>query len=158
MLSDTQVTDAGLENLKGLPRLQLLVLNQVQVSDAGLCRTQINKRVRSIIRVFRWAASEQLVPVAVADGLATVEGLRKGFTEARESEPVEPVSAGDVQATLPHLPPTVADMVRLQRLTGGRPTEICTMRPCDIDRRGEVWSYTPARHKTDRLGRQRNSV
>jgi len=29
------------------------------------------------------------------------------------------------------------------------------MRPCDVDRSGEVWTYTPAEHKTEHHGRQR---
>jgi integrase len=46
-------------------------------------------------------------------------------------------------------------MVRLQRLTGARPAEICILRPCDIDRSGEVWLYRPASHKTKHHGRDR---
>ena len=45
-------------------------------------------------------------------------------------------------ATLEHLPQVVADMVRLQRLIGARPAEMCIMRPCDIDRSSEVWVCT----------------
>ena len=68
---------------------------------------------------------------------------------------MEPVSAAIVEATLPFLSQTVADMVRLQRLTGARPGEICAMRPGDIDRSGEVWKYTPAEHKTEHHGHRR---
>jgi integrase len=60
-----------------------------------------------------------------------------------------------VEATIPFLPTVVADMVRVQRLTGARPGEICQMRPCDIDRSGEVWKYRPADHKTAYRGRER---
>jgi hypothetical protein len=45
---------------------------------------------------------------------------------------VLPVADTAVDATLPHLPPIVADMVRVQRLTGARPGEICILRPADI--------------------------
>lgn len=60
-----------------------------------------------------------------------------------------------VEATLPHLQPIVADMVRLQRLTGARPAEICILRPCDVDRSGDVWAYRPAHHKTEHHGQER---
>ena len=60
-----------------------------------------------------------------------------------------------VDATLSHLPPVVADMVRLQRLTGSRPAELFMLRPGDIDRSGEVWLYTPESHKTEHHGRKR---
>ncbi len=34
-------------------------------------------------------------------------------------------------------------MVRLQRLTGMRPAEVCILRKCDIDTTGDVWLYRP---------------
>jgi integrase len=47
-------------------------------------------------------------------------------------------------------------MVRLQRLTGARPGEICVIRGCDIDMSdGECWLYRPHKHKTQHLGRER---
>lgn len=57
--------------------------------------------------------------------------------------------------TLPHLPEIVADMVRLQRLTGMRPAEVCLMRPVDIDTSNDVWVYKPQYHKTEHHGRER---
>jgi hypothetical protein len=44
---------------------------------------------------------------------------------APELPPVRPVDDEVVEATLPYLPEIVADMVRLQRLTGARPGEVC---------------------------------
>ena len=43
-----------------------------------------------------------------------------------------------IQKTLAQLGSIVADMVRLQRLIGCRPTELCDMRPKDIDRNGDI--------------------
>ena len=86
-------------------------------------------------RVFRWASSQEWLPVTVYQALATVPGLRKGRTEAREAGPVLPVWEATVNANLPPLPPIVADMARLQRLTGARPGEICQLRPCEVDNR-----------------------
>jgi integrase len=60
-----------------------------------------------------------------------------------------------MNATLEHLPPIVADMVRLQRLTGCRPEEVCLIRPCDVDTSGAVWAYRPESHKTEHHGRER---
>jgi integrase len=84
-----------------------------------------------------------------------VSGLRRGKSDARETEPVVPVEDAAVDATLPHLPDVVADMVRLQRLTGMRPAEVCILRPCDVDRTGDVWLYRPQSHKTMHHGRDR---
>ncbi|HVX16251.1 MAG TPA: site-specific integrase [Pirellulales bacterium] len=46
-------------------------------------------------------------------------------------------------------------MVRFQRLTGARPGEVCSLRPCDVDRSGEVWVHRPASHKTQHHGHER---
>jgi integrase len=84
-----------------------------------------------------------------------VPGLRRGRTIARETEPVTPVDDAIVDATLPHLSPVVADMVRFQRFTGCRPNEVCQLRPCDVDRSGDVWVYRPQSHKTAHHGHER---
>ena len=68
---------------------------------------------------------------------------------------MRPVDDATVDATLPHLPPIVADMVRFQRLTGCRPAEVCIVRPCDIDTAAEVWCYRPESHKTEHHGHER---
>jgi hypothetical protein len=46
-------------------------------------------------------------------------------------------------------------MIQLQLLTGMRPGEVVVMRPADIDRSEEVWTYTPAQHKTLHHGHDR---
>lgn len=104
---------------------------------------------------FKWGVSEELVAPTVNQGLASVPGLRRGRTAAWERAPVLPVDDAIVDATLPHMPEVVADMVRLQRLTGMRPAEVCIIRPCDVTRSGKVWLYKPASHKTEHHGRDR---
>jgi integrase len=126
--------------------LQLKAVRQMMI-DSGLARKTINGRVQRIVRVFRWAAGEGLVGPDVPAVLATVPGLRRGRTEAREREPVQPVAPELVDATLQLLHPIVRAMVELQRLTGARPGEICILRPCDVDRSADVWLYRPSSHK-----------
>ncbi len=107
-------------------------------------RSYINAQVDKLRRVFRWAASEQLVPVTVWQALRTVEALRRGRTEARETKKVRPVAAEQVEATLPHMPLLVQVMVEFQRLTGCRPDEVCRVRPLDIDMSNPAcWIYRP---------------
>jgi integrase len=126
-----------------------------QMIDAGWCRTLINRRMDRVKRVFRWAASEELVPVAVYQALRTVPGLQKGRTDARESAPVGPVADEYVDATLPRLNRHVRAMVELQRLTGMRPGEVCRLTLAEVDRTGRVWVYRPSRHKTAHRGKDR---
>lgn len=133
----------------------LKAIRQTLVDDGRLARTTINSYVGRIRRMFGWAVSEQLIPGDVYQSLLTVRGLARGRCVVREAAPVVPVSEEQLQATLPELPPTVAAMVQLQLLTGCRPGEICIVRPVDIDRSGDVWEYTPRRHKTQHRGHER---
>lgn len=123
--------------------------------ESGWSRRYCNDHLGRIKRVFRWGKSKELVPTNVYLDLLTVPGLKAGRTKARESEPITAVSEDVVAATLPHLTQVVADMVRFQRATGARPSEVCIIRPMDIDRSGEVWEYRPASHKTQHRGRER---
>ncbi len=110
----------------------------------GWARTYVNAQVDRVRRIFRWAASEQLLPVTVDEALRTVEALRRGRTEARETKRVKPVPPEQVEATLPHLPVLVRVMVQLQRLTGCRPDEVCRLRPLDLDMSNPAcWVYRP---------------
>lgn len=118
-------------------------------------RTSINLHVGRIKRCFKWGVSHELVPVATHQALATVPGLRKGKTDVAESEPIKPVSPAVIEATLKHLKPKIADMVRFMRHTGCRPGEMFIMRPMDIDRSGRVWRYIPAKHKNSNRGKSR---
>ncbi len=122
---------------------------------SDLSRKVINQRIGRIKRMFRWAVEEELITRGVVLRLDRVAGLKAGRCEARETEPIKPIADDRVAATLIKMPPIPADMVRVQRLTGARPDEVCQMRPCDIDRSGEVWEFAPASHKTQHHGKQR---
>ena len=123
--------------------------------EAGWSRNCVNASVDRIRRAFKWGVSKQLVPAAVYEALRTLAGLRRGRSAARETEPIGPVDDATVEATLPHLPATVADMVRVQRWTGARPDEVCAMRVGEVDRSSDVWQYRPGHHKTEHHGRAR---
>jgi integrase len=115
----------------------------------------VNKIDDVIRRAFKWGASQELVPVSVFHGLQVVTGLKRGHAACRETAPVRPVDDATIEATLPHVPPVVADMVRLQRLTGARPAEVCIVRPCDVNTAGDVWEYRPGSNKNTHRGRDR---
>ena len=142
----TRATDFG--------PLALKAVRQTFV-DEGKARRYCNSLVEEIRRAFKWAASEQLIPMGTWQSLTTVSGLRVGHTSARETAPIRPIDDAIVEVTLPHLPAVVADMVRFQRATGARPAEVCTIRPGDVDRTGDVWAYRPPSHKTKHHGRDR---
>jgi len=123
--------------------------------EANLAISTINQHIGRIRRMFRWGVAEQLVRPDIYHALVALAGLRRGRGEARETKPVMPVDDATVEATLPHLPDIVADMVRFQRSTGCRPAEVCILRPCDVDRSDDVWRYVPESHKCQHHGRER---
>lgn len=145
--------------------LKFQALRQTWI-DEGKARKTVNEYAAAVRRVFRWGVKNELIPAAVYEGLRAVEGIQPGRTKARDTQPVQPVEDDVIDATLPHLPPIVADMVRLQRLTGCRPIEICIMRRCDIQRgkkpsnktksvgEADVWEYRPKQHKTEHFGQE----
>jgi len=134
--------------------LSLKALQQAMV-DEGWSRGFINRQIGRVKRMFRWGVSEDMVQVTTWQTLTAVTGLKRDKTKAREPAPIGPVADLVVETTLPYLSTTVADMVRLQRLTGCRPGEVCAIRPCDVDTSGKVWSYRPQSHKTEHFGRAR---
>ena len=120
---------------------------QAAMVAQGRPRVGVNRIVKAIRRVFRWAVSEELVPPQIQLALESVQPLQKGRTPARELPKIGEVADEVVDATIPYLPATIAAMVQFQRWTGARPGEVCLVRPCDVDRSGDVWVYTPHRHK-----------
>ncbi|MFH1417126.1 MAG: tyrosine-type recombinase/integrase [Planctomycetota bacterium] len=128
---------------------------QRDMIGSGWSRNTINNRISRIKRMFKWAAENELVPSSVHHGLQAVSGLRRGRSDARETEPVKPVADELVDATLPHVSSVVSAMIQLQRLTGMRSGELTIMRGCDLDTSGKVWLYTPATHKTEHHGHER---
>jgi len=124
-------------------------LRDKMIDDLDWSRKFINNQIKRVIRMFSWAVEKELVSPTVPLALQAMTGLKKGRSRARETVGVTYVADDVVNATLPHLPEVLADMVQLQRLTGARPGEICSMRPGDVDQTGEVWLYVPAEHKTE---------
>jgi integrase len=124
--------------------------------EAGWSRRFINHSVGNIKRMFKWAVENELVPPSAHHGLQAVVGLKKGRSEARETQPIRPVADEHVEAVLPFLNSAQQAMVQLQRLSGMRPGEVCIMRPCDVDRSNvKTWIYRPESHKTEHHGIER---
>jgi integrase len=134
--------------------LRLKAVRQKLIEE-GWKRTTINSTIGKVRRMFRWGVEQEIVPPSVFHGLQAIVGLRKGRSEAIEPAPVLPVEDTQVALAMPQMPPTVADMVRVQRLTGMRPGEVVAMTPGEIDRAGEVWIYKPESHKTEHHERER---
>ncbi|MFN0138000.1 MAG: tyrosine-type recombinase/integrase [Phycisphaerae bacterium] len=133
------------------PRALKLVRSQFMA--AGSSRTHINQQVARIVRIWRWAAGEELVPSANWQALTSVPGLRHG--EARSGRKIMPVADEVVEATLPYCGSEIRALIELQRLCGARSGELVILRTVDIDMSAPIWVYRPIRHKTEGHGHQR---
>jgi len=112
-------------------------------------RKYINAQVQRIRHLFKWAAAREMAPVSVYESLRTLEPLRRGKCDARETPKVTPVPDEMLDAVRPFLTKPVRALVELQLLTGARPGELIGLRPCDlqIDPAKPVWTYRPEQHK-----------
>jgi integrase len=123
--------------------------------DAGNSRAYCNRLANAVVRMFKYGVSQELVKPETWQRLKSVEPLRIGQTLAPETEPIKPVAIEVVRKTAEHLSPVIKAMLRVQVATGMRPSEICRLRPCDIDRTGDVWMFRPAKHKTASRGKRK---
>lgn len=121
----------------------LRVVRDTLERTGKLNRRSINYQIGRIRRMFRWGASErELFSEDVWVRLKAVPGLQRHRSKAREPGKEKPVSDELVDATLPHLPAVVQAMVKLQRVTGMRPLEVCYMRAEDITEEADgIWRY-----------------
>jgi integrase len=125
------------------------------VTRPAWSRTYANRQVGRIKAIFKWAAENELVPSSVHHGLLAVAGLRKGRSDARETDPVTPAPEHLIGPVRGLVSSQIRAMIDLQLLTGARPGELCTMRTCDVDTSGKVWVYRPESHKTAHHGHRR---
>ena len=58
--------------------------------------------------------------MAIHDNLRSVVGLKKGRTDAKETDPIRPVDPAVFVPTIGELPQMVADLAHAQRLAGMR--------------------------------------
>jgi len=132
----------------------LVALQERLVAD-GRPRVSVNRIVKGVRRLFRWAVVMEHVPATIITALEAVEPLRKGQTEAEELPPVTDVPEEHVEATLKHLQPIPAALVRFIRAVGCRPGEACKLRPMDVDTSTSEWRWDVREHKTSWRGHER---
>jgi integrase len=120
----------------------------------GNCRRYVNLQTVRVIKIIEHGVARELVAPDRIVALRALEPLKRG--QAKDNKPRTGVSLDAVRKTLPKLTPVLVAMVEIQLLTGMRPSELFSMRPCDIDRSGDVWFYRPAKHKTSHHGKTKS--
>ncbi len=153
----TPVTDFGPKKLRLLREEMIHGDRTAEPPRKAWSRKYINAQVRRIRHLFKWAAARETAPVSVYEALRTLEPLRRGKCDARETAKVTPVPDEMLEAVRPLLTRPVRALVELQLLTGARPGELIGLRPCDIeiDPAEPVWTYRPEEHKSAHRERER---
>ena len=120
-------------------------------------RVYVNSQIHRLCRMFKWAASHEMVPIEVYHRLKSVTALRRGRSNAPECESITPVPVEQVQAVRPFLNRQIRALVDLQLFTGARGGELFKLRPMDIqtDKQKGVWIVELGDHKTAYLGHRR---
>ena len=122
------------------------------LADKGLSRLVVKRKSNYVVKMFQQAVKIERIPVQLWQRLLAI-GPVEMKTKPKRKRKAVPLEI--VAATQNELTPVLSDMVEVHRLIGARPTEVCAMRPCDIDRSQAVWIYTPASHKTEHHGHDR---
>lgn len=127
------------------PVAELQHSDMLAVRDAlvrsGIARVTVNRYMERIRRLWRWALDEGHITATHKAELSQVQNLKAFRSEAHETEPVRPVDDATIEKTVAKMMPNTADMVRVHRLTGMRPCEMCALRWSLIDRTRTPWVY-----------------
>jgi integrase len=118
---------------------------QKKMTAAGRLPGYVNTVCGKIKRAYKWAASEELIPIAAYQALLTVPGL----PEPKHKK--KPVPQSDYEAIASELSPTIAAMAAVQWHTGVRSESICFAKPEQFDRSRNPWYWRP-KHKTEHRG------
>jgi integrase len=147
-----------------------LIKFQKHLIEKGYARTQINRLVGLVKRVFSWGGKprfdletyDKLPAIVSSSFIADMKAIEIIKDEGKENPKRKDVPEHIVTAVFPFVSETIADMLRIQLLTGMRPKEVCMMRNCNIKRTkeefaeygylydSEVWIYVLSKHKTEK--------
>ena len=129
--------------------VEMMLKSTKENGEQRLAQGTINKYLRRIKAICKWANHQELIPAANWTRIETVPGIQKGDRRVRHTPGMKkPVDRDDLLAALPHMSPTVAAMVRVQYLCGCRASEVIVLRPKDFNKRAKdefgqsVWSVT----------------
>ncbi len=125
------------------------------LAEQGYVRTTVNKYLGFVKRMFAWALDECLVSAQAKAEATAISPLKRGRGNVAEGKAVAAVPDADVEKTCAELAEPLADMVRVHRLCGARPDEICQLAWDCVERRGKVWAYRPGNHKNKHRNKPR---
>lgn len=121
--------------------------------EDGNSRDYVNDQINRVRKIFKWAVSEELIPVETYQALATVSGLKRGQEGVKDTAKRQPAAWDDVEAIAKVLHEPVSTMVYFQWHTGQRSMAIVQAHADQFKQDADgMWIWEP-RHKTEYLGK-----
>jgi len=105
----------------------------------GWSRRYVNKQCIRLRHLIRYGVSFEMVPQSVADALRSVMPLKPGETPAPERPKRKPVDQDRIDKTKARMRQRNRDIIDLLLFSGARPSELLSLRTCDITTTGGVW-------------------
>jgi len=118
----------------------------------GLAKHTVKRYSNYVKKMYQRGVKLELISVELYQRLEAVGPVEMPYKPPKK---ILPVDLDIVRQTQRELTSVVSDMVEIQLLTAMRPNEVCNLRPCDIDRSGDIWLYEPPSHKTMHHGKGR---
>lgn len=121
----------------------------------------VNYRLWCVKRAYRAARERGGVSAETLLDVLNIAPVNPKAGKAKASRKVLPVPEATIDATQSHCTSVLSDMIEFQRLTGCRPSEVCNLRPCDLEMPEAdppVWFYVPPKHKTEHADKERVAV
>ena len=133
---------------------------QRHLAESGKTCQTVTKYLKNVRIMFEWAAYQGWVSESIAHRLALLPRLPQNAF--RQTEPIKAVDDESVRAVAQAGPRRRRTrwMIKIQRLIGCRPGELCRMRWDEISRhpgsdgnRSHRWHWRPSKHKTKHRGK-----
>ena len=134
--------------------VRLRVVRDAMIA-AQWSRNFINKQIRRVRMMFRFAVSLELIPASILAALDSFSALSEGETSAPDHAPRAAVSEASLNAVRLVLTAYHRDICDLLMLTGARPGEVMSLTGAMIERTGDVWRANLRHHKTAKRGKSR---
>jgi len=138
----------------------LKLVRSEMVQSRRFCRNTVNRNTQRIVSIFEWGVENEFVLETTWRALTAVKSLPEGAPGTFDHPEREDVPDSVIKATLHYMPPVLQAMVKVQRLTGMRPSEVFNMRVGEIDRHSDpdIWLYRLPHHKTEKKTKRKKVV
>ena len=122
------------------------LVRQAMKQSERFNRDVLNRHTRRIVSIFKWGVWKELCKESTWQRLTVIPPYKKGEPGTFEGRKRKPVPDDILVRTIKYAVPTEAAMIKVHRLTGARPGEICNLTVGAVDLEGGKILLTE--HKT----------